>query len=426
MNSIQRLLIIGSGGREHAIGLCLKKQSPDLSLFFAPGNAGTSLIGKNIPIKDTQLPELLHFVKETHIDLTFVGPEAPLVLGIVDLFESEGLCIIGPSREAAQLEGSKEWAKKFMQRHGIPSADYASFTSFDKALSYLKTQSLPIVIKADGLAAGKGVSVCSTFSEAEQALSDCLLENKFNSSGQRVLIESFMEGQEASIFAFTDGHSFTPMLACQDHKQIHDGDKGPNTGGMGAYCPAPIVTPEIFSFVSTHIFQPLVSGFAKEGIAYTGIIYAGLMIHGDQVRVVEFNVRFGDPETQVILPLLKTHLADIFNAISTRRLSELTIEWSENSAVCVVLASKGYPTSSSNNEVIHGLDTVSDFKTAHIVHAGTVLDDDDTILSHGGRVLAVVNVDKTLAPSIKGCYKALSNVHFKGCQFRRDIGQKAL
>ena len=419
-----KILLIGSGGREHCLALKLKQSKHPFSLFTAPGNAGTSQCGTNIPIKDSNITELLTFAKDNHIDLTIVGPEAPLVAGIVDLFEEHGLVIIGPSKAAAQLEGSKDWAKAFMKRHNIPTAGYETFTTYDTSLSYIQTKNTyPIVIKADGLAAGKGVTVAFSFNEAENALKDCFLNNIFNEAGSKVVIEDFLKGEEASLFAFTDGKTIVPMVPAQDHKAIFDGDKGPNTGGMGAYSPASIVTDGIYQNVMDTVFQPLLKGFQTENIPYKGIVYAGLMIDGEDVNIVEFNVRFGDPETQVVLQRLDTDLVDIFTHIANQTLDQIDIKWNDLAVAGVVLASGGYPGSYETKKVITGLNNI-DPSLAHVIHAGTAMVD-NVCVTTGGRVLAVVSSSSTLKNSLKNIYTAIESLSFEGKYFRKDIGFKA-
>ena len=424
---IKNILIIGNGGREHAIGMSLKKTNPDISLFFVSGNAGTHKLGLNIKADVNDFQNLLKIVKLHSIQLVFVGPEAPLVNGVIDFLQENGVPAIGPTKEAAQLEGSKKWAKDFMKECKIPSASYQYFTDYHLAKNYINNQKkYPVVVKYDGLAAGKGVSVCKNKSEALQAIDDIFLNHKFSQTNDSVLIEDFLPGQEASIFAFTDGESFLPMLPSQDHKAIFDGDKGPNTGGMGAYCPAPIVTQDLFEKVKSSIFEPLVQGFKKRGIHYTGIIYAGLMIENNNINVVEFNVRFGDPETQAVLPLLKTNLLDIFIAMYHKTLHHLQLEWHSKSSVCVVLAAGGYPETYEKNKAITGLESVENQPGMHVIHAGTTFSASGNLLTNGGRVLAIVSVNDTLPLAISCCYKNLSTISFEGMQFRKDIGKKAL
>ena len=421
-----KILIIGSGGREHALALTLKNSSQVTKIFVAPGNAGTAEVAENVMIKDSDLDGLLAFAQDNAIDLTIVGPEAPLVLGIVDLFNEANQDIIGPSKKGAQLEGSKDWAKQFMVRHNIPTARYETFTSYEPSIAYLKERNTyPIVVKADGLAAGKGVTVAQSFSEAENALKDCFLNNVFKDAGAQVVIEDFLDGQEASIFAFTDGKTISPMIPAQDHKAIFDGDKGPNTGGMGAYAPAPLVTEAIKKDVYETVFLPLLKGFQSENIPYKGIVYAGLMINdAGEVSIVEFNVRFGDPETQVVLPLLKTDLAVIFKAMAEERLHEVSLEWSDSHTVCVVMASEGYPGDYPKGKTITGISKANELDAVHVVQAG-VKAVDGRLETNGGRVLAVVSEGNTLSAAISSAYKGVSEVSFEGAYNRSDIGSKA-
>lgn len=421
-----KVLLIGSGGREHSIALKLS-QSPLLTeLFIAPGNAGTASCGTNVPIKDTDTPELLKFAKKNNIDLTFVGPEAPLVLGIVDDFEAEGLAIVGPNKIGAQLEGSKQWAKDKMKKYGIPTAAFETFTDYDSSISYLQSRNTyPIVIKADGLAAGKGVTVAENFDMAENALKDCFLDKKFSDAGAKVVIEDFLKGEEASIFAFTDGKIILPMVPAQDHKAIFDGDKGPNTGGMGAYSPAPIANSAVQDLVLRQVFQPLIQGFNNDGIVYKGIVYAGLMIDNGIPSVVEFNARFGDPETQIVLPRLKNDLLEIFIAIAKGTLADITLEWKNTATVCVVMASEGYPDAYKKGQAISGIEEAESIKGVSVIHAGTQRVDGE-LQTNGGRVLAVVAEGHTIKSAIDTAYKGVEKVTFNGAYNRTDIGFKAL
>lgn len=420
-----KILIIGSGGREHAISLALTKSSLISKIYVAPGNAGTAQIAENVDFKETDLDKLSKFAKKENIDITFVGPEAPLVLGIVDHFEQQGLSIIGPGKDAAQLEGSKNWAKQLMEKYNIPTAKFKTFTDYEPARNYLSERNTyPIVIKADGLAAGKGVTVAQSEKEAFDALKDCFINEKFNEAGKSVVIEDFLKGQEASIFAFTDGETVLAMEPAQDHKAVFDGDKGPNTGGMGAYCPAPLVTKSIQQKVLNTVFEPLLKAIKKENLNYTGIIYAGLMIDEDEsVNIVEFNVRFGDPETQVVLPRLKTDLGLIFKHIANKTLSQINLEWEDSTTVGVVLASGGYPESYEKNKEINGINTISN--DCHVVHAGTAIKD-NKLVSNGGRVLCVVGQDSTLKLAIDKTYQAVSKITFEKSYHRNDIGHKGL
>jgi len=422
--SSMKILLIGSGGREHSIALKLAESPKLSSLFIAPGNAGTAQVGTNVSIKDSDLDKLLDFALSESIDLTIVGPEAPLVSGIVDLFNNHNLAIIGPSKEGAQLEGSKEWAKKFMEFCNIPTASYYTSQTYDDALDYIKTKNtFPIVIKADGLAAGKGVTVAESLETAERALKECFIENIFKEAGAKVVIEDFLKGEEASIFAFTDGKTIVPMVPAQDHKAIFEGDKGPNTGGMGAYTPAPIVTSAIYDKVQKTVFEPLLKGFQDKNITYKGIVYAGLMIDGEDVNIVEFNVRFGDPETQVVLQRLDSDLLEIFLHIAQETLSDFSIQWNNDSVACVVLASGGYPGPYNKGEGISGLDNI-DPSQAVAIHAGTSLKNDKFVTS-GGRVLAVVGKDPDLATALNKAYTEIKKVSFNDMYYRKDIGFKA-
>ncbi|MFC1752038.1 phosphoribosylamine--glycine ligase [Thermoproteota archaeon] len=422
-----KILLIGSGGREHSLAIKLTQSARLTSLYTAPGNPGTAELGENIPIQADDIQGLAKFAASYHIDLTIVGPEVPLVLGIVDLFKEKGLKIIGPNKAGAQLEGSKNWAKKIMKKYHIPTADFETFTQFEQAKVYIKSKNeYPVVIKADGLAAGKGVTVAQSETEAVQALENCFIKHVFKDAGARVVIESFLPGQEASILAFTDGKTILQMAPAQDHKAVYDGDKGPNTGGMGAYSPTPLVTKDMEHTVLKTILTPLIQGLNQEGIRYKGIVYAGLMIHNNTARVVEFNVRFGDPETQVVLPRLKTDLIDIFEAIANETLDSITLEWSSNHSVCVVLASKGYPGSYEKGAVIHGQTYFHSSQDLNFIQAGTIRSSDGQLLTDGGRVLGVVATGPTLESAIEKAYKGVAAITFKTKYFRTDIGKKAL
>jgi phosphoribosylamine--glycine ligase len=419
-----KVLLIGAGGREHSIALKLKESKNLSKLFIAPGNAGTAMIGENISLQVTDINALKDFALEQKIDLTVVGPEAPLVAGIVDKFEEAQLKIVGPNQAAAQLEGSKSWAKSIMRKYHLPTAEYEVFNNYDQASAYLKDKNVyPIVIKADGLAAGKGVTIVQSLKEAEAALKDCLVKQVFGKAGGQVVIEEYLHGEEASIFAFTDGKTVLPMVPAQDHKAIFDGDKGPNTGGMGAYSPAPVATKLVEQKVREKILIPLVEGLKQEGIVYQGIIYAGLMINNEEPKIVEFNVRFGDPETQVVLPRLKTDLLEILLAIAENRLAEIDLEWTDQASVCVVLAAKGYPGAYEKNKVISGLKVNNE--QCQIIHAGTKTVD-DKVLSNGGRVLGIVAKDENLKRAIDLAYEVVDQVEFEDKYYRKDIGQKAL
>jgi phosphoribosylamine---glycine ligase len=422
-----KVLLIGSGGREHCLALKLAESPKLTKLFIAPGNAGTAEVGENIDIKDTQIDELLDFALSNKIDLTIVGPEAPLVAGVVDIFKNKGLAIIGPDKVGAQLEGSKKWAKTLMLKYGIPTAMFQDFDDYDEACKYLKQRNeYPIVIKADGLAAGKGVTVAHSEEDAVQALKTCFLDRDFSEAGDSVVIEDFLEGEEASIFAFTDGKTVLPMTPAQDHKAIFEGDTGPNTGGMGAYSPAPIVTNEIEDIVKTQVFDQLITAFQQEGIDYTGILYAGLMIKNGELKIVEFNARFGDPETQVVIPRLENDLIDIFMAMVAKELDKIELKWKKESAVCVVLASGGYPGSYEKGKKITGLDNLVNERDFMVIHAGTKIGMNGDLLTNGGRVLGVVGMHQDLGQAIEYTYEKIKGIDFEGMYFREDIGFKAL
>jgi phosphoribosylamine--glycine ligase len=422
-----KILLIGSGGREHAIAHSLSKSSQISTLFCAPGNPGTFQCATNVNIKADDLDALLRFAKDEQVDLTFVGPEQPLALGIVDVFKQHGLAIVGPDKIASQLESSKSWAKAKYKQYGIPTAEYEEFTDFDSAFAYIQTKNtFPIVIKADGLAAGKGVTIAENIDHAEAALRDCFINKVFDTAGSLVVIEDFLVGEEASLFAFTDGQTVLPMISAQDHKAIFDGDKGPNTGGMGAYSPAPVFTNDVEKKVMDRILKPLVDGFKADGINYNGILYAGLMIDekGDPY-VVEFNIRFGDPETQIVLPKLKTDLLDVLVAISNQTLDQIELDWSDGYSVCIVMASEGYPGAYKKGLHITGLNDSSDDRT-FVYHAGTSLEESGEYKTNGGRVLNVCAEDDSLKDAIDAAYKRCGAIQFDGAYYRRDIGFKGV
>lgn len=423
-----RILLIGSGGREHALAWALAQSRSRPTLYIAPGNAGTAGLGQNVPIAATATEALLAFAQAQDIDLTVVGPEQPLVEGLVDRFSEAGLHVIGPTAAAAQLEGSKDFAKAFMQRHSIPTARYRTFGAADLegALAYVRAEGAPIVLKADGLAAGKGVLICTHIAEAEAGLQAIMADRQFGAAGDQVVIEAFMEGQEASVFALTDGTHYVTLAPAQDHKRIGEGDTGPNTGGMGAYAPAPIVTPEVLDVVKTTIIEPTLQGMAAEGHPYRGFLYCGLMLTAEGPKVVEFNCRMGDPETQVVLPLLKTDLVEVLNAMAGNGLGECSIEMHEGAAACVVLASEGYPGAYEKGKPITGIAEAEAQGPATVFHAGTRLGGDGTLETAGGRVLGVTARGADLHTALERAYRAVHTIAFDGKQFRRDIGQKGL
>jgi phosphoribosylamine--glycine ligase len=422
-----KILVIGSGGREHALAWKLR-QSPRVSeVLVAPGNAGTALEAgvRNLDIAASDIDALLHCAKRENVALTVVGPEVPLVAGIVDRFSAAGLRCFGPSAQAAQLEGSKAFAKDFLARHGIPTARYAVFTELAPALVYVRAHGAPIVIKADGLAAGKGVVVAMTQAEAEQALHDMLGAQSLGASGARVVIEEFLEGEEASYIVIADGKHALPMATSQDHKRIFDGDAGPNTGGMGAYSPAPVVTPAVERRILDEVIAPTLAGMAADGAPFTGFLYAGLMIdrHGAP-KVIEFNVRFGDPETQPILLRLASDLVDLIEAALEGRLDAAHARWDARPAIGVVLAAPGYPGPLRSGDAIEGLDT--NFGAGvKIFHAGTQLQNGRT-LTAGGRVLTACALGDTLQAARDSVYAAIATIRFDGMQYRRDIAFRAL
>lgn len=419
------VLVIGSGGREHTIVWKLK-QSPQIKkIYCAPGNAGIGEIAELVNLKPEDITGLKKFVKAKKIDLTIVGPENPLVAGIVDEFQKENLRIFGPVKGAAQLEGSKLFAKKIMKKYKIPTAGYEIFTDPQKALEHVYMSKFPLVIKADGLAAGKGVTVARSLVEARRAIKAALEEKTFGEAGNKIIIEEFMEGEEASILAFCDGKNFISMVSAQDHKTIFDNDQGPNTGGMGTYSPAPLITAILNKEIEEKVFQPMLAGMAAEGLPYVGILYAGLMITKEGPKVVEFNCRFGDPETQVVLPRLNNDLITVINACIDGKLGEIKLEWNSKPAVCVVLAAEGYPGNYKKGQVIGGLKEAAELTDTFVFHAGTSLQDKDIVTS-GGRVLGVTALGDNLRSAIKNAYTAVNKIKFEGMHYRKDIGQKAL
>ena len=422
-----KVLIIGSGGREHALGWKVA-QSPLVSqIFVAPGNAGTALETKlqNIDITVTDIKGLVTFAKQQAIDLTIVGPEAPLVIGVVDAFRQEGLAIFGPTQAAAQLEGSKAFTKDFLARHKIPTAEYQNFTEIEPAIAYLREKGAPIVIKADGLAAGKGVIVAMTLKEAEDAVRDMLAGNIFGEAGHRVVIEEFLDGEEASFIVMVDGKNVEPMATSQDHKRVGDHDTGLNTGGMGAYSPAPVVTSAIFNRVMEQIIYPTVKGMASEGNTYTGFLYAGLMIDQQgNPKVIEFNCRFGDPETQPIMMRLQSDLVELCLAAVNGKLDSIQSKWDPRPALGVVMAANGYPGKYTTHDEIHGL-PLNSTPDSKVFHAATVLEN-GKVYTHGGRVLCVTALGNSVLQAQQHAYALLKPIHWRGCFYRHDIGYRAI
>lgn len=420
-----QVLVIGGGGREHTLVWKLAQSKKVTKLYAAPGNPGMKDLAECVDLDIADLDGLADWAEKHAIDLTVVGPEAPLVAGIVDVFKARGLTIFGPSAKAAEIEGSKIFSKELMEKYGVPTAFFKVCDNLADARAFVEEKGAPIVIKADGLAAGKGVVVAMTKDEALAALDEMMGAHKFGSAGNRVVIEEFMEGEEASLLAFTDGKTIVPMLAAQDHKRVNDGDQGPNTGGMGAYCPAPVMTDALKEKTVKEVLRPIVDALAKEGRPYSGCLYAGLMIKGDSVKVVEFNARFGDPETQVVLPLLKSELAEIMVACANGTLTPDLVEWSDKAAVCVVMASGGYPASYKKGIPITGLKAANAMDDVVVFHAGT-REEDGKILTNGGRVLGVTAVADDIPSAQQKAYDAVDKIHFDGAHYRQDIAWRAL
>jgi phosphoribosylamine--glycine ligase len=422
-----KVLVIGSGGREHALAWKAAQSPRVTTVFVAPGNAGTAREPKieNVAISATDVVALIDFVKTSDVGLTIVGPEAPLVIGIVDAFRNEGLRCFGPTRMAAQLEGSKAFTKDFLARHRIPTAAYRNFTDVESALAYVREQGAPIVVKADGLAAGKGVIVAMTLQEAEEAVRDMLAGNAFGEAGHRVVVEEFLEGEEASFIVMVDGEHVLPMATSQDHKRVGDGDQGPNTGGMGAYSPAPVVTPEVHQRIMREVIEPTVRGMAAEGNPYTGFLYAGVMISADGApKVIEFNCRFGDPETQPVMVRLRSDLVKLCEAAIDHRLDQVDADWDPRPALGVVLAAGGYPGDYRKGDVIHGLEG-ADGDDARLFHAGTAAKGDQVVTA-GGRVLCATALGTTVGEAQRRAYALAAQVHFEGMFYRKDIGYRAI
>ncbi|MEZ4767660.1 MAG: phosphoribosylamine--glycine ligase [Caldilineales bacterium] len=423
------VLVIGNGGREHALAWKLAQSPRVAGVLVAPGNGGTALAGgkiSNVSAAAGDIATLVRLAKEKTVDLVVVGPEAPLAAGAVDAFRAAGIRCFGPTQAAAQLESSKAFAKAFMQRHGIPTARYAVFTNFDAAMAHARTIDYPLVVKASGLAAGKGVLLPESLAETEAALRQVMVERAFGDAGDEVVIEERLAGPEASVLAFCDGRSVSLMPVAQDHKRVFDGDQGPNTGGMGAYAPAPVMTAELLEDVRVNVLQAAVDGMRAEGAPYTGILYAGLMLTAGGSKVLEFNCRFGDPETQVILPLLAGDLLDVFDACLEGTLDQMDVGWHAGAAATVVAASEGYPGSYPKGREISGLAAAEALRDVAVFHAGTRLSDDGRVLTNGGRVLAVTATGENLAAALAQAYRGINQIRFQGMHFRRDIGAKAL
>ncbi|RKY65468.1 MAG: phosphoribosylamine--glycine ligase [Candidatus Latescibacterota bacterium] len=420
-----KALVVGGGGREHVLVWKVLSSPHVDQVLAAPGNAGIGEVAECAEVEAEDVDGLLRLAEDEKVDLTIVGPEAPLALGIVDRFREAGLKIFGPTKEAAKIESSKVFAKELMAKYGIPTARFEVFDDPNRARDYIRKAGTPIVVKADGLAAGKGSIVCRTLDEAYGAVERIMEEKEFGDAGNLIVVEEMLVGEEASILAITDGEAIKPLLPSQDHKPVYDGDRGPNTGGMGAYAPAPVVTEEVARTVMEGILRPAVEGMAKEGTEYRGVLYAGLMITQEGPKVLEFNCRFGDPESQAVLPLFEGDLVEVLEATIEGRLEEAEVRNSQGAAVCVVLASGGYPGKYEKGKVIEGLDELQDMEDVLVFHAGTAKRD-GKLVTNGGRVLGVTALGPDIPRAIERAYEAVAKVHFEGMHYRRDIGRKAL
>ncbi len=420
-----KVLVVGGGGREHALVWKISQSPKVTKIYAAPGNAGIAQLAECVPVKAEDIPGLLSFAKSKAVDLAVIGPEGPLSLGIVDEFAKAGLRAFGPSGKAAEIEASKKFSKDLMKKYHIPTAEYGVFTEKASAAAYVREKGAPIVVKADGLAAGKGVVVAETVEEALKALDLIMSDKAFGAAGDRVVIEECLRGEEASFMAFSDGKTVVPMASSQDHKRVFDADKGPNTGGMGAYSPAPVVTKKLERKVMETIMVPTVRAMEKEGRLFKGVLYAGLMIHEGEAKVLEFNARFGDPETQPVMARLDTDLVEIIEAILAGSLSKVDIKWKPDSAVCVVVASGGYPGSYEKGKVICGLEQAAKLDGVAVFHAGTAFKD-GKIVTDGGRVLGVTGLGPVVAAAIDNAYKGVREIAFEGAHYRKDIGARAL
>ena len=420
-----KVLVIGSGGREHALVWKLRQSPRVATLWCAPGNAGIADDAECVPIAPDDVKGLLRFATEQGVDLTVVGPELPLTMGLVDAFTAAGLRAFGPTAAAARLEGSKAFTKELLRHEGVPTAFFGVFTAPDDAARYIREVGAPVVVKADGLASGKGVFICRTVVEAIEAVDELMRARLFGDAGHRVVVEEFLEGEEVSFMALSDGTTVLPLATSQDHKRALDGDRGPNTGGMGAYSPAPVVTPALEDRIMREIIQPVVRGLARQGIRYTGVLYAGLMIDQGSPKVLEFNVRFGDPEAQVLLARLRTDLPDLLERAASGRLAGTAVEWDPRPAVCVVLAAAGYPGAAERGRAVEGLETLGGWRDGMVFHAGTRRTD-GVVVTDGGRVLGVTALGDTLEGAVDEAYAAVGKIRWAGMHYRRDIGHRAL
>jgi phosphoribosylamine---glycine ligase len=420
-----KVLVVGGGGREHALVWKIA-QSPKVSqIFCAPGNAGIAKLAQCVPIGAEDIVALADFAQQEGIDLTVVGPEAPLCAGIVDEFQRRGLRIFGPTKSAAEIEGSKVFCRQLLAKWRIPSPKFAAFDDPNEAKSYIRRQGAPIVVKADGLAAGKGSIVCSTLDEALRAVDRIMVEREFGDAGKRIVVEEFLIGREASVMVFTDGRTVKPMLPSRDHKRLLDNDQGPNTGGMGAYCPVPDIDASLYDEIVETIMKPTIAALAAEGRPYKGVLYGGLMLTKEGPKVLEFNCRFGDPETQAVLPLLDADLVDICEAVIDERLHEVDVRWKDGACICVVMASAGYPGAYEKGKVITGIEEAEGEEGVIVFHAGTAMKDGQLVTS-GGRVLGVTAIGRDFDEAVERVYKAVSKIHFDGAHYRRDIRPKSV
>lgn len=418
-----KVLIVGSGGREHAIAWKVAQSPKVEKIYCAPGNAGIAEVAECVPIGAMEFEKLAAFAKDRQIDLTVIGMDDPLVGGIVDVFEKEGLRVFGPRKNAAILEGSKAFSKDLMKKYGIPTAAYENFDNADEALAYLETASMPIVLKADGLALGKGVLICNTLEEAKEGVKSIMLDKKFGSAGNQMVVEEFMTGREVSVLSFVDGNTIKIMTSAQDHKRAKDGDEGLNTGGMGTFSPSPFYTEEVDQFCREHIYQATVDAMKKEGREFKGIIFFGLMLTDKGPRVLEYNARFGDPETQVVLPRMKNDIVEVFEACIDGTLDQIDLEFEDNAAVCVVLASDGYPVKYEKGLPIRGLENFRQKDGYYVFYAGTAFDREGRIVTNGGRVLGVTATGENLKAARANAYKAAEWVDFDNKYMRHDIGK---
>jgi len=418
------VLVIGGGGREHALVWKIKQSPRVKKVYCAPGNAGTGEIAENIPIAADDIPSLLEFALQKEIGLTVVGPEQPLVMGVVDQFEEKGLRIFGPNARAAELEGSKSFAKDIMAKYGLPTAEYKTFSSSDNAAEYIKFKDCPLVIKADGLAAGKGVLLCQTADEALAAVDSIMGKKSFGKAGNQIVVEEFLQGQEVSVLAFSDGQTVLLMDSAQDHKAAYDGDKGPNTGGMGAYSPAPVFTEIMRQKVHDQIMQPMIRAMQQEDRPFKGILYAGLMLTKTGSQVLEFNVRFGDPETQPLLVRMDSDIIPVFEACIDGTLDQCPLQWKNESSVCVVMAAEGYPGPYEKGKPISGLQNANSLPGVEVFHAGTKTQDGE-VLTQGGRILGVTATGENIGTAIAKAYEAVDKIKWQGIHYRKDIGHRA-